>query len=62
VPFADVSATFRTNTTSVTVVNVAIALTWTWMGAPPPRGPDVHPNKIGYLMIASAFVNTIAHP
>jgi|tagenome__1003787_1003787.scaffolds.fasta_scaffold20401602_1 lysophospholipase L1-like esterase len=62
VPVADVAATFRTNTTSVTPVNVGIALTWTWMGAPAPRGPDVHPNAIGYLAIASAFVRTIAHP
>lgn len=62
VPVADVAATFRTNTTSVNAVNVGIALTWTWMGAPPPRGPDVHPNAIGYWAIASAFVKTITHP
>jgi lysophospholipase L1-like esterase len=62
VPVADVAATFRTNTTSVNALNVGIALTWTWMGAPPPRGPDVHPNAIGYLAIASAFVKAIAHP
>jgi hypothetical protein len=29
------------------------------MSAPPPRGPDVHPNAIGYWAIASAFVKTI---
>jgi lysophospholipase L1-like esterase len=62
VPVADVAAVFRTNTTSVNAVNVGIALTWTWMGAPPPRGPDVHPNAIGYLAITSAFVRTITHP
>jgi lysophospholipase L1-like esterase len=62
VPMADVAAKFRTNTTSVNAVNVGIALAWTWMGAPPPRGPDVHPNAIGYWAIASAFVKTIAHP
>jgi lysophospholipase L1-like esterase len=62
VPVADVAATFRTNTTSLTPLNVGIALTWTWMGAPPPRGPDVHPNAIGYLAIASAFAKAIAHP
>jgi lysophospholipase L1-like esterase len=62
VPVADVAEAFRTNTTTVNVVNVAIALTWTWMGAPPPRGPDVHPNAIGYLAITSAFVKAIAHP
>ena len=59
VPVADVAATFRTNTTSVNSLNVAIALTWTWMGAPPPRGPDVHPNAIGYWAITSAFVKAM---
>jgi lysophospholipase L1-like esterase len=59
VPVADVAAKFRTNTTSVNFVNVGLALTWTWMSAPPPRGPDVHPNAIGYWAIASAFVKTI---
>jgi lysophospholipase L1-like esterase len=58
VPVADVAATFRTNTTSVNAVNVTIALAWTWMSARPPRGPDVHPNAIGYLAIASAFSRT----
>jgi len=61
VPVANVAATFRTNTTSVNAVNVGLALTWTWMGAPPPRGPDVHPNAIGYWAITSAFVKAIAH-
>lgn len=60
VPVANVAATFRTNTTSVDPVNVTIALAWTWMGAPPPRGPDVHPNAIGYWAITSAFVKAIA--
>lgn len=59
VPVADVAAKFRTNMTSVNFVNVGLALTWTWMAAPPPRGPDVHPNAIGYWAIASAFVKTI---
>ena len=59
VPVANVAATFRTNTTSVDAVNVTIALTWTWMGAPPPRGPDVHPNAIGYWAVTSAFVKAI---
>jgi hypothetical protein len=62
VPVADVAATFRTNTTTVNATNVIIALTWTWMGAPPPRGPDVHPNAIGYLAITSAFVKAISNP
>ena len=35
-------------------------LDWTWMGAPPPLGPDIHPNAIGYIVIAGAFVEKIA--
>jgi GDSL-like lipase/acylhydrolase family protein len=62
VPVADVAAKFRTNTTSVNALNVGIALAWTWMSAPPPRGPDVHPNAIGYWAIASAFIKTITQP
>jgi hypothetical protein len=30
------------------------------MGAPPPRGPDVHPNALGYAAIAAAFAKVIA--
>jgi lysophospholipase L1-like esterase len=61
VPVADVAGTFRTEHFPA---NVVLALTWTWMGARPPRGPDVHPNALGYLAIASAFakVITIAAP
>jgi lysophospholipase L1-like esterase len=61
VPVADVAGTFRTNQFPA---NVVLALTWTWMAAPPPRGPDVHPNALGYLAIASAFAKaiTIAAP
>jgi lysophospholipase L1-like esterase len=59
VPVADVAATFRIESFPV---NVALALTWTWMGASPPRGPDVHPNAVGYLAIASAFAKAIAGP
>jgi hypothetical protein len=62
VPVADVAATFRSDAQSVNVVNVSIALAWTWMSAPAPRGPDVHPNAIGYLAIASAFAKAISHP
>ena len=57
VPVADVAGTFRTEHFPANVVR---ALTWTWMGAPPPRGPDVHPNVFGYFAIATAFAKTIA--
>jgi lysophospholipase L1-like esterase len=59
VPVADVAKTFRMNSFPV---NVILALTWTWMGAPPPRGPDVHPNALGYWAIASAFAKVIGTP
>jgi lysophospholipase L1-like esterase len=59
VPFADVAAVFRTDSFPA---NVAIALAWTWMSAQPPRGPDVHPNALGYLAIASAFSKAIIAP
>jgi lysophospholipase L1-like esterase len=62
VPMADVAATFRIDSTSprITVANITLALAWTWMSAQPPRGPDVHPNALGYLAIASAFARVIA--
>jgi lysophospholipase L1-like esterase len=61
VPVANVAATFRINNPQgVTPLNVALALAWTWMGAPPPRGPDVHPNALGYAAIAAAFAKAIA--
>jgi hypothetical protein len=43
-------------------LNVYLALTLTWIGAPPPVGPDIHPNATGYAVIAGAFVTTIQAP
>jgi lysophospholipase L1-like esterase len=40
-------------------LNAFLELTWTWIAAPPPRGPDVHPNAAGYSVIATAFVRAI---
>jgi len=62
VPMADVAATFRINGTPsrITAANTILALGWTWMSGQPPRGPDVHPNALGYLAIASAFARVIA--
>ena len=57
IPVADVESTFRTRSFPA---NVILALGWTWMSAPPPRGPDVHPNPLGYAAIAAAFAKTIA--
>ena len=64
-PVANVEAAFHTTDWSVVPLvglpkNVLIALTWTWMGAPPPSGPDVHPNSIGYSAIAAAFGKQLA--
>jgi lysophospholipase L1-like esterase len=65
IPVADVAQTFQINNFTLIPfinlpVNVFITLTWTWMGAPPPLGPDVHPNAIGYLAIAGAFAGKIS--
>jgi lysophospholipase L1-like esterase len=35
--------------------NVERACAWTWRCAPPPQGPDGHPNTAGYGAIARAF-------
>jgi lysophospholipase L1-like esterase len=35
--------------------NVAAICTWTWECAPPPRGPNEHPNQAGYAVITRAF-------
>ena len=34
-------------------VAVARICAWTWMCAPAPRGPDIHPNSVGYQVIAT---------
>ena len=67
VPVADVAGAYRIRDfTLVPVINlplnVSLTLTWTWMGAPPPLGPDVHPNATGYTVIAGAFLNKITAP
>jgi len=61
---ANVAGAFRIADFSLVPViniprNVLIELTWTWIGAPPPRGPDTHPNAVGYLAIAGAFYKAI---
>jgi lysophospholipase L1-like esterase len=57
-PFADVEAAF--STTDWTLEggiprNVLRICEWTLMCAPPPLGPDFHPNAAGYGVIAQAF-------
>jgi lysophospholipase L1-like esterase len=36
--------------------NVTAICRWTWVCAPPPRGPNKHPNTAGYAIIARAFL------
>ena len=65
VPVADVARAFRIyNFLPVpgedVPVNVFLTLSWTWMGASAPLGPDIHPNAAGYAVIARAFASKIA--
>ena len=64
VKVADVATAYRiTDFTLVPGINVPrnvfLELVWTWIGAPPPRGPDIHPNANGYAVIAGAFIKKI---
>jgi hypothetical protein len=64
VPVADVARAYHitdfANVPGFNIpLNVFLELTWTWIGAPPPRGPDIHPNASGYAVIARAFIKTI---
>jgi lysophospholipase L1-like esterase len=64
VPVADVARAFRITDDTIVPgfdlpLNVLLELAWTWVGAPPPVGPDIHPNATGYAVIAGAFVKAI---
>jgi lysophospholipase L1-like esterase len=39
--------------------NVEQVCAWTWRCAPPPHGPDIHPDNAGYGVIAHAFVEAL---
>jgi lysophospholipase L1-like esterase len=65
VPVADVAHAFQTYNFAPVPgenlpVNVFLVLTWTYMSAPPPLGPDFHCNAAGYAAIAGAFASKIA--
>jgi lysophospholipase L1-like esterase len=65
IPVADVAKAFKiTDFTNIPVLNlplnVFLDITWTWIAAPSPFGPDIHPNAAGYAAIALAFADTIA--
>jgi lysophospholipase L1-like esterase len=64
VPVADVAKAYHiSDFTPLSVlnlpINVFLTLTWTWMAAPAPLGPDIHPNAAGYAVIAGAFAEPI---
>jgi lysophospholipase L1-like esterase len=40
-------------------LNVARACEWTWGAEPPPLGPDLHANAMGYRAIAEAFARIL---
>jgi lysophospholipase L1-like esterase len=65
---ADVYSSFRTPDTtgqltlpSVGTVpeDVGLLCSWTWMCTPPPQGPNVHANIVGYHVIARTFLAAI---
>ena len=61
VPVADVAGAYRINNDTPVPgfnlpLNVLLELRWTWIGASPPVGPDIHPNATGYRVIALAFL------
>ena len=68
VPVADVSSAFKTTDFTDTApldgttvpINVANICEWTWMCAPAPVGPNIHPNNTGYEVIAKAFEPLLA--
>ena len=66
IPVADVAKAYHiSDFTTIPVINLPInvflTLTWTWMAAPAPLGPDIHPNAAGYVVIADAFAKEIVN-
>jgi lysophospholipase L1-like esterase len=65
IPVADVADAYQINNPLPIFnlpLNVFIELIWTWIGAPAPFGPDIHPNGVGYVAIAGAFARKIEAP
>jgi lysophospholipase L1-like esterase len=59
-PVADVEAAFSTSDVGDSDADgvpddVEQVCEWTWRCAPPPHGPDGHPNSVGYGAMAQAF-------
>ena len=60
IPIADVESAFSMSDVGDPdgdglPTNVEQVCAWTWRCAPPPHGPDIHPNSAGYAVIAHAF-------
>jgi lysophospholipase L1-like esterase len=61
-PVADVERAFASTDTTVVdgvPVDVLRVCQWTWLCAPPPHGPDIHPNSEGHGVIAHAFADVL---
>ena len=64
---ADVAGAFHTYDSTSTVpfegssipLDVARVCSWTWVCSPPPSGPNIHANKNGYGVIATAFARAL---
>ena len=63
---ADVAGAFDTYATGTTTwegqqipLSVARVCSWTWACQTPPSGPNIHPNKNGYQVIANTFAKVI---
>lgn len=62
---ADVASAFQTNTFTTVPglnlpLNVVLVCAWTWMCTPPPVGPNVHANAVGYAVIAATFARIVS--
>jgi len=65
---ADIEGAFSSNDFATVIelpgfgpvpLNVARICQWTWVCAPPPLGPDNHPNAAGYGAMARAFADAL---
>jgi lysophospholipase L1-like esterase len=68
IPMANVAQAFGLHVTTPVVLdgsgtvptNVANACLMTWMCVPPPFGPNLHPNDVGYRAIANAIAAKVS--
>jgi lysophospholipase L1-like esterase len=62
VPVADAAGAFHTSDFTPVAeagglpLNVVLVCQWTWMCVPPPVGPNIHANAMGYAVIGEAFL------